>query len=799
MSNSNHLSIPGYEIIKVLGKGGMGTVYLAIQSSLNRQVALKVINPTMAEHDATFNKRFVMEANATAALSHTNIITIYDSGEFQKYSYMAMEYISSGTLADMDVSKLSIKETCLLFINISRGLSNAHKAGFVHRDIKPENILIAKNGNPIVTDFGIVKNINTDDTALTERGTTIGTPEYMSPEQITDMAIDGRSDLYSLGVVMYNLLEGRVPFEGKTSTVICIKHVKEPPPPLSPKNKIFQTIISKLLEKNPDNRYKNADELITDLKQLMDNPTPDLVSQNSTIVNESLDHQNTINTEYSRTQTQSQTQSKSNIKLIAIIVTFAVALLLGLFIYDNYLLKQEEIQKQKISQLAIESEKDKKDKAKQELDKLNLSNKDKDKWFSVSSENSPSAYQSYLDIFPNGIYSNEARIKIKDLNNKNILVSDNIIKAQSLLSQLGYQINFNGKLDERTIASIKDFENKHNMVVTGIVDGVLITHLKQKYSEQDENAWNTAKKSNTIEAYKNYRKNYSEGLYISQVDSQIIDIKNATLLKQKLVDEKKKAKAKIVKKPQVQSEADIVIVEPKDKPTLCIECPEMVVIPPGTFQMGSDEGWFFEKPIPVHQVTIKPFAMSKTEITFDQWEACFNAKGCQYNPKDKGWGRGDRPVISVNWNDAQEYINWLNNKTGKKYRLPSEAEWEYAARAGSTTHYSWGNEINCGKADYQHSLCNKKGTSPVKSYQPNKFGLYDMNGNVAEWIQDCWTKYYNNAPIDGSPRLTGNCNHRVLRGGAWNAIAEHATSHFRFHIIRTTRWSYFGFRIAMDM
>ena len=150
-----------FKLVKVIGEGGMGIVYLAIQSVLDRKVALKVTLPSLAEMDESFTKRFVREAKATAALNHPNIITIFDAGVYEKSSYMAMEYIPTGTLADLEDSSLSHEKICELFIGICRGLSAAHNAGFVHRDIKPDNILIDANGHPQVTDFGIVKSLGT--------------------------------------------------------------------------------------------------------------------------------------------------------------------------------------------------------------------------------------------------------------------------------------------------------------------------------------------------------------------------------------------------------------------------------------------------------------------------------------------------------------------------------------------------------------------------------------------------------------------------------------------------------------
>jgi TPR repeat protein len=268
MPMKDYPNIPGYLIEKVLGEGGMGIVYLAVQTALDRKVALKVTLPSLAESDPSFTRRFVREAKATAALNHKNIITVYDAGEFEQSSYMAMEHIPTGTLADIKRASLSDKEICQLFIGICQGLGAAHKAGFVHRDIKPDNILIDEYGRPVVTDFGIVKSLGTKNTAITIAGGTIGTPQYMSPEQIKAEDLDGRSDLYSIGIMLYNLLEGHAPFSDPTPSAVYIMHVTTDPDPLSEKSKDFQPIITKLLQKDPADRYKDADELIQALKSL---------------------------------------------------------------------------------------------------------------------------------------------------------------------------------------------------------------------------------------------------------------------------------------------------------------------------------------------------------------------------------------------------------------------------------------------------------------------------------------------------------------------------------------------------
>ena len=230
----------------------------------------------------------------------------------------------------------------------------------------------------------------------------------------------------------------------------------------------------------------------------------------------------------------------------------------------------------------------------------------------------------------------------------------------------------------------------------------------------------------------------------------------------------------------------------------CEACPEMVVVPAGSFVMGSPEE---ADEMPIHRVTIsEPFAVGKYEVTFAEWEACVADGGCYgHEPVDVGWGRGNRPVMDVSWNYVQTYAMWLSEKTGEPYRLLSEAEWEYVARAGSGTRkYSWGNEVGRNRAncDGCGSRWDGKQTAPVGSFAANAFGLHDMHGNVLEWVQDCWNATYAGAPADGRAWEQGDCNARVLRGGSWNSTPRVLRSAFRLRSTTGSRYSNVGFRVA---
>ena len=235
--------------------------------------------------------------------------------------------------------------------------------------------------------------------------------------------------------------------------------------------------------------------------------------------------------------------------------------------------------------------------------------------------------------------------------------------------------------------------------------------------------------------------------------------------------------------------------------------PEMVVIPAGTFRMGCVSGrecGSWEKP--VREVHVESFELSKYEVTFVQWDACVEYGGCRW-VEDFDWGRDNRPVIGVTWHDAQAYVAWLSKEIGEGYRLPSEAEWEYSARAGTETVYSWGNErgrrqANCSGCRCP-SYCGNR-TAPVGSFPPNPFGLHDMHGNVREWVADCWNDSYDGAPSDGRAWLSGNCDRRMLRGGYWGTGPFFARAASRgFGTTDDARISRFrssvGFRVARTL
>ncbi len=255
------LKIPGHRIIRELGRGGMASVYLAMQESMEREVALKVMSPALGATDASFSERFVREAKIVAKLSHPNVIAVYDVGIAGPYHYFSMEYHTGGDLKSRIHEGMMPKMALSITRQIASALAFAHSKGYVHRDVKPENVIFRHDGTALLTDFGIAK---ADDKAnrMTATGTVIGTPHYMSPEQAQGLELDHRADIYSLGVMFYEMLTGSVPYAGTSALSIGIKHLKEPVPQFPPPLHVYQPLLDMFLAKNPEERFQSGEDVI---------------------------------------------------------------------------------------------------------------------------------------------------------------------------------------------------------------------------------------------------------------------------------------------------------------------------------------------------------------------------------------------------------------------------------------------------------------------------------------------------------------------------------------------------------
>ena len=281
------LEIPGYQILEKLGKGSMGIVYKGRQIAVDRIVAVKILLDALAQNKE-FIKRFDREAKIAAKLSHSNIVNAIDAGEVNGYHYFVMEYVEGSTIKDaLDKGRVfEEKEALRIVMAVAEALKHAHERGLIHRDIKPENVILTKDGNVKLADLGLARLTADEKWAMSEAGMAIGTPYYISPEQVRGQVdVDTRADIYSLGATLYHMVTGRVPYEGETSSDVMRKHVDKnvmfvPPDHVNINlSSGLGVVVETMMAKNREHRYRNPDDLILDLKCLLQGESPMIAGQ----------------------------------------------------------------------------------------------------------------------------------------------------------------------------------------------------------------------------------------------------------------------------------------------------------------------------------------------------------------------------------------------------------------------------------------------------------------------------------------------------------------------------------------
>jgi len=351
------IELPGYTIEKQLGRGGMARVYLARHIGLDRLVAIKVLSKDL-DGDKSFSDRFMREARIVANLTQQNIITVHDVGVHNEFHYIAMEYLPGETLDDKIKKKLDINQVLGITKQIAQALDFAHKKGIVHRDVKPDNILFREDGTAVLTDFGIARAAKSE-TKMTATGTVIGTPHYMSPEQAQGQEIGPWSDLYSLGIVLYEMLSGEVPFDADSTIAVVFKHITEPVPDLPEAYAQYQPLVNTLLAKEPAARYQSGREVIADIECLDrgESPANATLIFNQTAINPAANLNTTqaIKSETHKTNRPAAGKLKLFAGIAAVAIIAAIAATLFLPAQQN----QEKIKNNTVAQSEIAREKEK--------------------------------------------------------------------------------------------------------------------------------------------------------------------------------------------------------------------------------------------------------------------------------------------------------------------------------------------------------------------------------------------------------------------------------------------------------
>ncbi len=957
-------TIGKYKIVKELGSGGFGAVYLC-EDQLGQQVAIKIFQPkddviagaaTSATSDPgeVLKQRFKEEAKILHQLSdNTYIVNFMHYDELEDGTpYYVMPFLdrslveeigkdafSVGAREDLDPElfprKLPLARALEVLEQTAKALRAVHRAGLVHRDVKPANILLDKTGQVQLCDFGIAK---LPDTEHSQSGVGMGSRNYMSPEQRESAKhVKGSSDIYSLGVIAYRMITGVLP-QGRFDDPIA----------LSPGiGEGLNDLILQCIEFEPEKRPHDASLFLSTFKQATDgadtnNPNED--DETGTWIEEGASglkdellplyekiKEAWLNDGEIDTQEQQAFEASAaifdlseeeletliqqvysdhakDIRKVQNFVKFIDARISEQVTPDTpelnahtlRLLKDSandlgwsqtkletlltpRIQDHLLKQGSIQSSASEQDSSAKSKSTSKAKNKPQHSAQPSEGPKKPKPAIMLLIIGLlvigalivgyNGFVSDQIdetrtqQLAEKEQASNDKAANDNLVEiekekqrqkqisqAQKHLSQLGYHVSQNGTLDTRTKAAIKQFEKSENIIQTGEVDEILLKALSRAVIKEE------ARRLKEKTAADAERKREQEKLtLIRLIKATQIELNRigygVGVADGAIGPKTKKAISHFQKSKQLNqsgevSESLLALLERTTQKTRsagesykdCSNCPEMVVIPAGSFKMGSTNGDDDEKP--VHQVNIaKPFAMGKYEVTKGQFAQFVKATGYKtdaeknvggadgcYTQEEGEWewraGREWRspgfsqkqtqPVVCVSWTDSQAYVKWLNKKTGKHYRLPSESEWEYAVRAGSTTKYHFGNNGNklCTYGNGADRTESPRGTNfknkaecndgywftaPVGSYKANAFGLYDMHGNVWEWVQDCYEGNYNKALKDGRAYEGGECARSVLRGGSWGSRPENLRSANRNNNGAAYRNSSIGFRLAQDL
>ncbi len=791
------------QINAILGVGAFGITYLVTDPAIGTRFALKeylpaeyvtrqddgAVTPKNEQSAPLFNnglKQFLNEARIVASLEHPNIVKVLRYFEANGTAYYLMPYYQGQTLHHKLVSdgNFNREDAKALMLPLMDALEYIHTEGVVHQDIKPANIYMTEQGAPVLLDFGVAA----ADSESGHQAMRLGSEGYAAPEQsVVDGNIGPWTDIYGLAATLYRCVTGKIP----TPASLRLEAInQDEPDPL--------TAFSELA---PTGLYGGlTDAVEAGLKLPWQERPQDVGSWKKSF--KSLDwHRSVVSGAGSDAV---EKESREWLPIILLVVFLLTMTGVGIFLLTDESPQQtpgssttdavevspaerETIREQEATAEEVERWQGAlkadtvlgyrrfisdyprsiyRTQAETQLDIL-----DEKSWTELSAEDTVPAYEDYLDVFPDGIHQAEALQRIEAIQQ-----AEARKERERLERERQDNLAWETANNERTVASFDRY----------IADWPAGLHIEEANrirrqlmdQSNDDKAFQSALKLNNKEAFQTYIDAFPQGAHVTSALQKIDDL---TLRPGKTFRD-------------------------------CEGCPEMMVVPSNAFWQGSkdDSPLALSMEKPRRLVTIdEPFAVGVYEVTMAEWDLCFKEKGCSSQPGDNGWGRANRPVIMVSWNDAEEYVHWLSEKTGQSYRLPSESEWEYFARAGEESDWPAGHPAvvcdfgNVAGAEtgfrWQHEACQDKtalGTTPVGSFRANKFGLYDTIGNVSEWTADCLNLSYIDAPVDGSAWGRGICSSHMTRGGSWITGSKEIRLPARFNLKNGDRNDFTGFRVV---
>ena len=886
-----------YRIVRVLGQGAMGTVYLAEDTQLKRQVALKTPH---FDKDPTGEllERLYREARAAATLRHPNICPVYDVGEIEGTHYISMAYIEGHPLsAFIRANKPQPERQVLIVVRkLAQALQEAHDLKVVHRDLKPANIMVDKRGEPLIMDFGLARHTRPDDDVrLTHSGTLVGTPAYMSPEQIDadSTKIGPLTDQYSLGVILFELLTGQLPFRGSMMAVLGQIVTKAPPSPsglrpdLDPR---IEAVCLKMMAKKPEDRLTSLSAVADELAAILRNPgtRPASAGKAASGLTPNPDGETASAAGAGSSKILKSAAVKSQILKTAVQKTLTAADLTSLeelarkcwtrHDYDQVIQIAERIPEQKRS----ESLNSLLEKARAKTDEIAFLLVDIDE--AVRLEDRRTALkkaEALLVVKPGHRRALEVQERYSGVGASGIvrLSPRNLAQAWNEGGWVPWSVLAFGLAVVGVMAGVIIWwVNRTVIIIDSNAPGITVAIKGQKAFITAEGTKKIVVEPGDQEIKVSYEglETVTREFFLKKGDSKILIVKVgdkgllAYLQNEQAPDKaktdvaQKGAAAGSIESPpptlamigaakgprpaslaapfQVddaqsarQKWADYLHEPAETTNTLGMK---FVLIPPGEFLMGTPADRFGSaQEKPQHRVRItRPYYLDTHEVTrgeFSQFVAAsgykteaerdggraatFNAKGDLHEDQNAGWKNPGfeqtdvHPVVIVSWNDAAAFCRWLSEKEGATYRLPTEAEWEYACRAGTITAYTTGSHVpdlfkaGNGLGQEFRDHFHQKGddqrpndgfvfTAPVGSFPANSFGLFDMHGNAWEWCQDWFGGNYSpETAVDPTGAETGT--KRVARGGGFDCGLS-ARSATRDSNVPTMRAANLGFRVA---
>lgn len=791
------------QINSILGVGAFGITYLVTDPAIGTRFALKEYLPSghvsrqtdgklLADNQQSEQifvsglKQFLNEARIVAALEHPNIVKVLRYFEANGTAYFLMPFYQGQALHFLLESEgpFDREGSRALMLPLMDALEYMHKQGIVHQDIKPANIFMTRDGDPILLDFGVAAT-HSDKSSPIQR---LGSEGYAAPEQAaTGGKIGPWTDIYGLAATLYRCVTGRIPASASNRQEVLAGGGADP--------------LTAFSELAPGAQYGGLTDAVELGLKIPAQERPSDVGQWKKSF-KSLDWHRSVVVGGS---TDSYAKESKEWLPIIMLGIFLVSMAgIGIFLLTDESPPQ-------ISETSVSDSDDLLTSSSPAPRSREPSTEETERWQGALKADTVLGYRRFMADFPESIYHSQAETQLDILDQKawqELAAEDSVPAYEDYLEIFPDGIHQAEALQR--IDAIKQAKAKKE-------------REKLERERLDKLAWETARSERTIQAFDSYISDWPSGLHIEE----------ANRIRRLLTDQSNDNKAfqsalKLNTKDAFQAYIDAFpsgvniteALQHLDDLTLrpgkifkeCVDCPAMVVVPAAAYWQGSDAGskmaLSMEKPRRL--VTIdEPFAVSIHEITMAQWDSCFDQHGCTSRPDDNGWGRADRPVIMVSWNDAEQYVHWISEKTGQSYRLPSESEWEYFARAGQESDWPGGDPAmvcqfgNIAGAEtgfrWQHSNCDDKlalGTAPVGSFKANAFGLYDTIGNVSEWTSDCMNLSYLDAPVDGSAWGRGICSSHMTRGGSWITGTKEIRLPARFNLKNGDRNDFTGFRIV---